>query len=94
MKAEYIPTPGRSERELVDEYRGKDGKFQDPEFRADNPRSLFVGGVVPEGHIPLEMVEWLRPSEFVPRLAEGKSPQLFVDGSEAGDIIQGALGDC
>ena len=92
-KAQYIPKPGRSERELVEEHRGKDGKFEDPDFRAEGP-SLFIGGEVPEGHIPLDMVEWLRPSQFVPRLTEGKSPQLFVDGAEAGDVIQGALGDC
>jgi len=92
-KGQYIPKPGRSERELVEEHRGKDGKFQDPDFRAEG-RSLFIGGEVPEGHVPLEMVEWLRPAEFVPRLTDGKAPQLFVDGAEAGDVIQGALGDC
>ena len=48
-KAEYIPKPGHSERELVDEHRGADGKFQDPDFRAV-PNSLFAGGEVPEGH--------------------------------------------
>jgi hypothetical protein len=40
------------------------------------------------------MIEWLRPSDFVPKLTNGKSPQLFVDGAEAGDIVQGDLGDC
>lgn len=93
-RSEYIPKPGRSERELCEEHRGKDGKFQDPDFRPDNPRSLFIGGDIPEGHIPFSMVEWLRPSEFVVRLTDGKSPQLFVDGADAGDVIQGALGDC
>ena len=93
-KAQYIPKPGKTEKELVEEHRGKDdGKFQDPEFRAEG-RSLFIEGEVPEGHIPERMIEWLRPSEFVPRLTDGKSPQLFVDGAEAGDIVQGDLGDC
>lgn len=43
------------------------------------------------GHIPVELVEWLRPSEFVPA---GKKPAVFIDGAEAGDVKQGALGDC
>jgi hypothetical protein len=43
------------------------------------------------GHIPPELVEWLRPPEFVPA---GKKPAVFLDGAEAGDVKQGALGDC
>ena len=33
-------------------------------------------------------VDWKRPNEFC------GNPQLFVDGVEEGDVIQGALGDC
>ncbi len=47
-----------------------------------------------KGHIPLDSIQWLRPSEFVPTIADGKSPTLFVDGADSGDIVQGALGDC
>jgi hypothetical protein len=42
----------------------------------------------------LDMIQWLRPSEFVPAIADGRSPMLFVDGADSGDIVQGALGDC
>jgi len=91
---EYIPKQGRSERELWQEHAGRDdGKFQDPDFPAEG-RSLFIKGEVPAGHVPLEMIEWLRPEQFVQKLAGGKEPELFVNGAEAGDIVQGNLGDC
>ena len=48
-----------------------------------------------EGHVPLEMIRWIRPSEFVPLITGNKkTPTLFVNGADSGDIVQGALGDC
>lgn len=37
---------------------------------------------------PSDVAAWKRPSEIAP------SPQMFVDGASAGDVCQGALGDC
>jgi len=35
-------------------------------------------------------IEWLRPEQ----LSRGKKPELFQDGTDPGDIIQGSVGDC
>lgn len=59
-------------------------KFEDPEFPAA-ASSIYKTGAGP--HID-KIAGWKRPSELAP------SPKLFVDGVEAGDVIQGALGDC
>jgi hypothetical protein len=87
----YIPKHGRRERELVEDHRGPDGKFWDPDFRAE-ASSLFIEGKIPPGYtgVPLEMVRWLRPAEFV----DGESPQLFVEGADAGNVVQGDLKNC
>eukprot|EP00960_Hanusia_phi_P041268 754920-Hanusia_phi.AAC.3 len=90
---QYVPKTGKSEKELLEQFRGRDGKFVDPEFPA-SARSLFVQSEAPLGHVPVDEVQWLRPSEFVPKLAQGRQPQLFVDGANPSDVVQGALGDC
>eukprot|EP00736_Rhodelphis_marinus_P002744 Rmarinus@m.9918 len=44
-----------------------------------------------QGHMPPEMVEYLRPDEFCP---DPEGYEIFKDGIEPGDVIQGQLGDC
>jgi len=90
---QYTPKPGQSEIELLKKYAGKDGLFRDPDFPADCT-SLFIDGEAPEGHIPANMVQWLRPAEYVPPLAEGRAPCIFTDAANPGDVVQGGLGDC
>lgn len=89
---DYVPKPGHSERELVEEHRGKDGRFEDPDFRAVSA-CLFHGKDLPDGHVPLDLIDWLRPKDFVSKLTN-KKPEVFVEGVEANDVVQGALGDC
>ena len=57
--------------------------WEDPDFPA-NDSSLFKNGKNSTGY----RVDWKRPKDFCP------NPQLFIDGVESGDVIQGALGDC
>lgn len=40
------------------------------------------------------MVQWLRPAEYVPPLAKGMAPCIFIDAANPGDVVQGSLGDC
>jgi len=58
-------------------------QWEDPDFPA-NDTSLFKSGHNTSGN----RIEWKRPKDFCP------NPQLFIDGVESGDVIQGALGDC
>ncbi len=41
----------------------------------------------PSGTMPANMVEWLRPSEFL------ESPVLFAAGDAVGSVTQGAIGN-
>jgi len=61
---------------------GITGLYEDSEFPPNND-------LIPQSSKPKEIV-WKRPSEII---SQGK-PELFVDGVEEGDVIQGALGDC
>ena len=56
--------------------------FEDPEFPPSDA-SLYM---CPNNE--KKEVEWLRPGELVP------NPQLFVDGTDSDDVIQGCLGNC
>lgn len=71
------------EEEVVDMCRRRKAKFVDPDFPC-NQLSLGSG----ELSMSKSVVEWARVSDFI------DSSSLFVDGVGAGDIVQGALGDC
>jgi len=64
--------------------------FYDLEFPCDKSSIYDVNeknlDLIPKG--ALFVTEWLRPHEIT------NSPQLFLDGSSAGDVCQGGLGDC
>lgn len=65
-----------------------DEKWEDPEFPCDG-NALFKNEMQPpRGAMPASAVEWLRPDEFM------DDPQLWKGGIKAGDVVQGALGDC
>lgn len=85
-----------SHRQIMDATRDGD-LFVDQRFRADDPRTLFVTGR-PEASTPPEVTEcaknikWLRPHEIA-----GTDPAqiaLVKGGADAGDVVQGRLGDC
>jgi len=57
-----------------------EGIFEDPEFPPDDD-------ILPPALA--DKVTWRRPNEINPERQE-----LFVDGVEEGDVIQGSLGDC
>ena len=76
-------TQKRLSEEIEKYCKEKNCLFEDPEFPA-NSFSLFKNGTGQHSDI----IVWKRPSEFATK------PQLFVDGVEPGDVIQGALGDC
>jgi len=57
-----------------------EGVFEDPEFPPDDD-------ILPPALA--DKVTWRRPNEINPERQE-----LFVDGVEEGDVIQGSLGDC
>lgn len=62
--------------------------YVDNDFPCDTTSlyDLSESPVIPEG--ALKCTQWLRLSDICPH------PQLFVDGADADDVIQGGLGDC
>ena len=68
------------EQDVVAACKRSKGKFIDKDFPAT---TSSIGRRKAQG-----VVEWARVSEFL------ESPSLFIDGVEAGDVVQGALGDC
>jgi hypothetical protein len=69
--------------------------FRDADFPA-TAASLFRDPSVPWGGHPSVSaggVVWKRPHEICTSLGVGP-PQLFVDGSDSSDVVQGLLGDC
>ena len=46
-----------------------------------------------DGHVPVETLgDWLRPVDIGD--TPDTPPSLFEGGIQAGDVLQGALGDC
>lgn len=78
-------------QQLMDEARRQGGSYQDPEFPAS---SASLGAFIIHPNLTTtgvdlqEEIFWKRPKEIV------KCPQLFIDGVDEGDVIQGQLGDC
>eukprot|EP00741_Cyanophora_paradoxa_P020671 tig00021289_g19952.t1 len=96
---------GRTEEAIVKELKTKtsvERKFTDTDFPA-KASSLFKDASRPTpGHIAEEHIQWCRPSQFCGpnaqlfKGAEGGSADVHVveEGDiEAGDVIQGMLGD-
>jgi hypothetical protein len=52
----------------------------DPDFPCSS-------AILPSAHAK-SVLNWLRPCEI------SNAPQLFLDGIDEGDVIQGMLGDC
>eukprot|EP00741_Cyanophora_paradoxa_P015979 tig00000042_g15425.t1 len=95
---------GRTEASIVAQLKTKTGeqrKFTDTDF-PPKASSLFKDASRPTpGHIAEEHIKWCRPSEFCGpnaqlfKGAEGGSADVVEEGDiEAGDVIQGMLGDC
>ncbi|KAG9223634.1 hypothetical protein CCMSSC00406_0008517 [Pleurotus cornucopiae] len=69
--------------------RAKNQKYRDIEFDLENDRELCLYGLQTEN--PLEPYT---PSDVQRVTQVFDKPQFFVDGADANDIVQGALGDC
>ena len=67
--------------------------WTDKRFPADDPRSVYVTGRPASGKPYANgNIRWLRPHEV-----KGADPSLLalvLGGAEAGDVVQGELGDC
>lgn len=67
------------------------GLWTDPDF-PPNDASLFGAGKSRPASFPT-VSAWLRPKEFAP-LPAGEEHALVFGDAAAGDVVQGALGDC
>eukprot|EP00753_Platysulcus_tardus_P015043 PLAT4738.1.p2 GENE.PLAT4738.1~~PLAT4738.1.p2 ORF type:complete len:574 (-),score=302.24 PLAT4738.1:105-1790(-) len=66
--------------------------WEDAAFPA-NGDSLYVDGTrPPRGALPADLVDWNRINQG--EIEGCDTPVTFADGSSAGDVIQGQLGDC
>ena len=63
--------------------------FTDPEFPPEASSVYLDPFNPPDEAVPPDCIQWLRVSEICPG-----DPQMFCDGVEAGDVVQGALSDC
>jgi hypothetical protein len=74
---------------------GDAGLWVDDEF-PPNDRSIgkTAYGEDEDGHPVEKDIVWLRPHEFGLPGALKAEPALFYEGTEAGDVVQGELGDC
>lgn len=81
----YFSVPASiTDDELASTFVGGQGTKADPGFGPDQ-MSLFPGGVVPPG----------TPANVTSGVVWRRLPgSLYVDGARAGDVVQGALGDC
>jgi len=79
-----LSTAKKLSSEIESHCKQTKSKFEDPEFPTTG-NSIYKSGNGP--HID-KISGWKRPTEL------SQNPKLFVDGVEAGDVIQGALGDC
>ncbi|KAJ3724038.1 hypothetical protein C8R42DRAFT_702131 [Lentinula raphanica] len=64
-------------------------KYRDIEFDLENDRELCLHGLFVPGS-----TEKYVPSDVQRVTQIFENPQLFVDGANADDIVQGAIGDC
>ncbi|KAF4570105.1 hypothetical protein EYR40_009090 [Pleurotus pulmonarius] len=69
--------------------RAKNQKYRDIEFDLENDRELCLYGLQSENP-----PEPYTPSDVQRVTQVFDKPQFFVDGADANDIVQGALGDC
>jgi len=101
--AEYVSSKLGHEPESDDEGKhgaskmaGAAGLWQDPDFP---PTKASLGKYINEEVEEVDWVDheviWLRPQEFGNHDDKLEhEPCLFFDGSGAGDVLQGQLGDC
>ena len=76
------------EREIGERLKTSGELWEDPEFQPRG-RALYYDPLHrPENTPDAGSVDWLRPNELA------RKPNVFCDGVEAGDVIQGALADC
>eukprot|EP00743_Colponemidia_sp_Colp-15_P002164 GILK01002349.1.p1 GENE.GILK01002349.1~~GILK01002349.1.p1 ORF type:complete len:1020 (-),score=203.00 GILK01002349.1:103-3162(-) len=80
---------GSEEDRIVERCIQAGGLFDDPDFPA-SVQSLYKSlERLPEYATQEPTINrWLRPHEI------SDEPQLFIEGSTAGDVMQGSLGDC
>eukprot|EP01116_Phalansterium_solitarium_P019832 TRINITY_DN5681_c1_g2_i4.p2 TRINITY_DN5681_c1_g2~~TRINITY_DN5681_c1_g2_i4.p2 ORF type:complete len:126 (+),score=12.16 TRINITY_DN5681_c1_g2_i4:100-477(+) len=71
---------------IVDKCKKEGKKWTDPDFPPKDESIYSVPGRPPRGWP--KITGWKRVTEFGPKV------QLFVDGTDPGDVIQGVLGDC
>ena len=85
-----------SYRQIMDECkRMPPGElWTDKAFPADDDRSIYVNGRTTASGKPYANgnIRWLRPHEV--KGADINQLALIKDGADAGDVIQGELGDC
>lgn len=65
--------------------------WTDPDFPPTDASLVGAGRPRPRGFA--DVAAWLRPDEFAP-LPPGEAHALVLGGAAAGDVVQGALGDC
>jgi hypothetical protein len=88
-RADLFPRSA-DQRQLLRETR-EGSLWTDPDFLPTDA-SLYGRGKARPASMPA-VHAWLRPSEFAP-LAPGESHALVFEQAAAGDVVQGALGDC
>ena len=75
---------GKTWQDIVKECKTSGKKFSDPDF-PPKASSLYTNVDDPPTDWP-NNIEWKRVSEYC------SNPQLFIGGTEPGDVIQGVLG--
>ena len=84
-----------SQRQILEECaRLGGGLWEDRRFPASDPRTLYGPDGQPAAGKPYGggSVRWLRPHEL--KGAESAQLAMVRGGAEAGDVLQGELGDC
>ena len=69
-----------------------DNLYEDASFPCTGNSLYKNPNAPPKGALPPDAVEWNRINEL--EIVGCENPATFIDGASAGDVIQGALGDC
>jgi hypothetical protein len=80
----------KAEEEIVANLDG--ALYEDETFPAEGSSLYKNPNQPPRGALPAKAVDWCRINEL--EISGCQNPKTFIDGASAGDVIQGALGDC
>mmetsp|Transcript_15945 Transcript_15945/g.21081 ORF Transcript_15945/g.21081 Transcript_15945/m.21081 type:complete len:603 (-) Transcript_15945:330-2138(-) len=79
------------ENELI-EFLELGQKWTDNQFLPDGTSLYRNPYKPPRGGMPADAVEWNRINSY--EITDCDNPKTFVEGTEPGDVVQGALGNC